>query len=86
MKCSLQLILPLIDDLDYYVQKGVGWALRETHSAYPSETKKLFNKEVLKLSSIAFTTSMEKMDKSSKEKYKELRKEARKSKSRRKKA
>ena len=27
-----------MSDKEYYVQKGVGWALREMHSVYPKET------------------------------------------------
>ncbi|MEC7275756.1 MAG: DNA alkylation repair protein [Bdellovibrionota bacterium] len=61
----------------YYLQKAIGWCLREYSKAYPSRYSKLMNKIVLKLSSTAFTTSVEKCERPQKEKWKALRKESR---------
>jgi 3-methyladenine DNA glycosylase AlkD len=57
-----RLITPLIGDKEYYVQKGVGWTLRELHNVYPDESRAYFKKHIRSLSSIAFSTAIEKMD------------------------
>jgi len=56
------LITPLLADKEYYVQKGVGWALREWHTVYPVETLAWLKAHIRSLSSIAFTISIEKLD------------------------
>ncbi|MCH8049672.1 DNA alkylation repair protein [Patescibacteria group bacterium] len=77
-------ILPLIkarlDDQDIYVQKAVGWALRECGNCYPKETGNFIKKYVTDLSSIAFTTSTEKWSRKEKEPLKKKRKAFRKKK------
>jgi 3-methyladenine DNA glycosylase AlkD len=57
-----ELITPLLPDKEYYVQKGVGWALRELHTVYPNETLAWLKQDIKLLSSIAFTIAIEKMD------------------------
>jgi 3-methyladenine DNA glycosylase AlkD len=57
-----QLIAPLLTDKEYYVQKGVGWTLRELHTVYPNETLAWLKQDIKLLSSIAFTIAIEKMD------------------------
>ncbi|MDB5123281.1 MAG: alkylation repair enzyme [Mucilaginibacter sp.] len=57
-----QLITPLLTDKEYYVQKGVGWALRELHTVYPNETLPWLKQHIRSVSSIAFTIAIEKMD------------------------
>ncbi len=57
-----QLIAPLLPDKEYYVQKGVGWALRELHTVYPNETLAWLKQDIKLLNSIAFTIDIEKMD------------------------
>lgn len=69
------LITGLLSDKEYYVQKGVGWALREMHNVYPKETKAYLEKNIRKVSSIAFTIAMEKMGEAEKNKFKALRKQ-----------
>jgi 3-methyladenine DNA glycosylase AlkD len=71
------LITPLLNDKEYYVQKGVGWALRELHNAYTDETLAYFREHIHDISSIAFTAAMEKMQATEKEQLKLLRKEKR---------
>ena len=70
-------ILPLIEallaDPDVYVQKGVGWALRETAHAYPEATHKFLQANITQLSSVAFSSATEKLSKSKKQKLKDLR-------------
>lgn len=67
----------LIEDEHYYVQKGVGWTLRESIQAYPKETYQFVEKHLEKLSSIAFTTVMEKVPSIKKNIYKKNRAQAR---------
>jgi 3-methyladenine DNA glycosylase AlkD len=56
------LIANLLGDKAYYVQKGVGWSMREVYNLYPDETFTWLKKCVKELSSIAFSTVIEKMD------------------------
>ncbi|MEQ9364735.1 MAG: DNA alkylation repair protein [Leptospirales bacterium] len=71
-------ILPLVENLladsDSYVQKGVGWTLRETGRAYPRETLAFLYKHIRALSPAAFSAATEKISKSEKRKLKDLRK------------
>jgi 3-methyladenine DNA glycosylase AlkD len=57
-----RLIAPLLPDKEYYVQKGVGWTLRELHTVYPNETLAWLKQDIKLLSSIAFAIVIEKMD------------------------
>jgi 3-methyladenine DNA glycosylase AlkD len=57
-----QLITPLLADKEYYVQKGVGWSLRELHTVYPKETLPWLKAHIKQVSAIAFTIAIEKMD------------------------
>lgn len=70
----ISLIEPLLSDEDYYVQKGVGWTLRELGVVYPKEQKAFINKHLADISATAFTAAVEKWDKAEKEKLKILRK------------
>lgn len=56
------LLTPLLADKEYYVQKGVGWTLRELHTVYPAETLAWLKRDIKLVSSIAFTIAIEKMD------------------------
>jgi len=57
-----QLITPLLTDKAYYVQKGVGWSLRELHTVYPEAAVAWLKEHVKALSSIAFIIAIEKMN------------------------
>lgn len=46
---------------DYYVQKGVGWTLREMHNVYPEKTFKFLEKNIKSISSIAWVAATEKL-------------------------
>jgi 3-methyladenine DNA glycosylase AlkD len=64
------LIASLLKDKEYYVQKGVGWALRELHTVYPAQTLSFLKSNIKLVSSIAFTIAMEKMDTATKDSLK----------------
>jgi hypothetical protein len=68
-----QLISPLLADKAYYVQKGVGWSLRELRTVYPTETLPWLKAHIKFISSIAFTIAMEKMDAVTRSELKVLR-------------
>lgn len=70
----IRLIDPLLEDEEYYVQKGVGWALREVNNVYPKETGKFLDQHIRRISAIAFTAATEKIDAAVKEKLKQKRK------------
>lgn len=70
----LSMVKSLILDEDYYVQKGVGWTLREAGNAYPKETYQFLMKNIRDLSSYAFSAATEKLSSAQKEKLKKLRK------------
>jgi len=69
-----QLITPLLADKEYYVQKGVGWSLRELRNVYPDETFAWLKTHITLVSSIAFTIALEKIDDDARAELKALRK------------
>lgn len=69
-----QLVSPLLADKEYYVQKGVGWTLREMRNVYPKETLAWLKAHVKQISPIAFTISIEKLDVESVNELKRIRK------------
>lgn len=66
-------IEPLLDDDEYYVQKGLGWTLREIGNAYPGETSVFMEKHAARLSPLAWTGATRKLSKAEKQKLKRLR-------------
>jgi len=68
------LLTPQLEVDHYYVQKAVGWTLRELTQAYPRETAKYMDKHLYKISSDAFSASIEKLPKGRKEELKKKRK------------
>lgn len=73
----ISFITPLLYDEDYYVQKGVGWTLREIHNVYPMATLEYLYANLHLLTPIAFSTSTEKIDKAAKTRMKVERKKLR---------
>lgn len=71
-------ITPHLKKDHYYLQKAIGWNLRELSRAYPKEQWKYLNQHLLDLSPTAFTTAVEKIPESKKRPLKEKRKQARK--------
>ena len=71
----IKFIDKLLDDKEDYVQKGVGWALKELYQVYPEETLKYLEKNIKKISAIAFSPATEKLEKKDKERLKKIRKQ-----------
>ncbi len=76
-KLSLMLLV-LLKDENYFVQKGVGWTLREMGNVYPDETLALLTGNIAIINPTAFTAAIEKLTIANKEQLKQLRKAARK--------
>ena len=74
----LPLVEALLQDDDVYVQKAVGWTLRETGNVYTKDAEAFIKKHVLDISSTAWSAATEKWPKSKKEPLKLKRKNARK--------
>ena len=70
----IRFVIELIDDKEYYVQKGVGWTLKELYNIYPCETIEFIERNIKKISPIAFVSATEKLEKAEKEKLKRMRK------------
>ena len=70
----IRLIDSIVNDNEYYVQKAIGWSLKELFNVYPAETLKYLNDNIEKISAIAFSPATEKIDKLEKEKLKRKRK------------
>ncbi|MFP6807505.1 MAG: DNA alkylation repair protein [Pseudomonadales bacterium] len=68
----------LLADKDYYVQKGVGWTLREIYNVYPAQALEFIEHHIGELSALAFSSSTEKLDKKTKARLKTKRKALRK--------
>lgn len=68
-----QLVYPLLKDKEYFVQKAVGWTLRESYNVYPKQTFIFIEENIRNITPVAFTTCLEKMT----EKQKQLLKQKR---------
>ena len=79
-KDIIALVEPHLKKDHYYLQKSIGWNLRELSRAYPKEHWKFLTKNLLILSPTAYTTAVEKIPKAKKEPLKLKRREARKKK------
>jgi 3-methyladenine DNA glycosylase AlkD len=77
LKKILTLVQPQLEFEHYYVQKGVGWTLRETFNVYPEPTFLFMEKYIKKISAHAFSAATEKMTIQQKEHLKRLRKNKR---------
>ncbi len=73
-KFVIALIENLLHDKEYFVQKAVGWTLRESYNVYPKETYAFLLQHITSISPYAFTASTEKMSEKEKSVLKEKRK------------
>jgi hypothetical protein len=77
---ALALVKNLIADPHYFVQKAVGWSLREIHRVDPKAQQKFLEKNLARLTGIAFSTATERYPAAAKEALKIRRQKKRKSK------
>lgn len=73
----IRFVDPLCMDPAFYVQKAIGWTLRETYNLYPQKTYAYLMRNFSKISSQAFSSSTEKLKKHDKQKLLILRKSKR---------
>jgi 3-methyladenine DNA glycosylase AlkD len=69
----VELVTPLLHDKNYYVQKGIGWTLRELGNVYPEQTWDFLQENSLHISATAFSAATEKLEKEQRELLKEMR-------------
>ena len=58
---ATELVNPHFEAPEYYVQKAVGWTIREMYNVYPEETVRYIHLNNSKLSSIAWVAATEKL-------------------------
>ncbi len=58
----ISFVQPLLSDSEYYVQKGIGWTLREIYNIYPKETIVFIEKNLIQIAPIAYSAATEKLD------------------------
>ncbi len=63
---TINLVQNLVHDDSYFVQKAVGWTLREIFNVYPKETFKYLTENINSISGSAFTAATEKLTASQK--------------------
>ena len=73
----LPLVAALLDDEAYYVQKGVGWTLREAFNLYPEETLAFLRQQAGTIDPRAFSAATEKLTPAEKSEIKARRKRVR---------
>lgn len=73
-KTIISLVSTQLHAQEYYVQKGLGWTLRETYNVYPILTYKFVLSNFSRISPVAFTAAIEKMTAKEKDILKQKRK------------
>lgn len=76
-KVLIKMVEPLISDKAYYVEKGVGWTLREIGNIYPKEQEKFLFENANKICAYGYSAGTEKWDKTKREELKAIRKAGR---------
>lgn len=73
-----EIVLPMVercvDDQRYYMQKATGWVLREMHRSYPDEIEEFLTTHLPRIGNNALTRAVERMDKSAREDWRDLKK------------
>jgi 3-methyladenine DNA glycosylase AlkD len=75
----IALVNPLLESSHPYVQKGVGWTLREIGNVYPRETYDYLMRNVSRLAPVSYSYATEKLEGAKKERLVTARKKQRKS-------
>ena len=70
----IELITNLLDDKEYYVQKGLGWALREASNVYYEYTFDFIQQHIKQIKPAAYSAAIEKLLPQHKEMVKVMRK------------
>lgn len=78
-KQLVSFITPLLKDKEYYVQKGIGWTLREIYNLFPKETLRYIESNLEVIHPNAYSAAVEKLSPAKKKELREKRKSLRKS-------
>jgi 3-methyladenine DNA glycosylase AlkD len=70
---TLPLIENLLDDDHFYVQRGVGWALRECYNVEPKATMRFLNKHIGRVAPIGYYAAVERLSPKEKARLLKLR-------------
>jgi 3-methyladenine DNA glycosylase AlkD len=73
----ISFIKPLLHDVEYYVQKAIGWTLREIYNVYPKETIAFLEKNLYQITPIAYSAATEKLERDLKSRFNNNRKKYR---------
>ncbi len=73
----ISFVEPLLSDDEYYVQKAVGWTLREIGNAYPGDTERFLKDHVVAIHPLAWSAATQKLNKESKAKLNDVRRSSR---------
>ena len=73
----ISFVTPLLDDTDIYVQKALGWTVREIGNAYPREAADFMRRHAAKLAPPAWTSATKNLDADSKAELRAIRKQGR---------
>jgi 3-methyladenine DNA glycosylase AlkD len=60
-KLAVQLVNPHFSAKEYYVQKAVGWTIREMYNVYPVETVRYIENNLHQITPIAWVAASEKL-------------------------
>ncbi len=63
----------LLNDKEYYVQKGVGWTLKELYQVYPKPTFEYLKKNIKRIKPAAYSHAIEKLTTKERAELKKLR-------------
>lgn len=74
---TLPLIEALLDDSHFYVQRAVGWALRECYNVDPQNTLLFLEKNITRVAPAGYYAATEKLNAATKRRLLEKRKKAR---------
>ncbi len=69
----ISFVEPLLSDDEYYVQKAVGWTLREIGNAYPRDTERFLKEHAVAIHPLAWSAATQKLNKDLKAKLNDLR-------------
>jgi len=57
----INMVEPLLRDPEYYVQKGIGWTIREIYNAYPEQAVDFIARKNLEIAPAAWQATSEKL-------------------------
>ncbi|MGM0601318.1 MAG: DNA alkylation repair protein, partial [Candidatus Rifleibacteriota bacterium] len=75
-KVMIKMVKNLLDDKAYYVQKGIGWTIREIYNCYPELTISFIKNHIKQIAPAAWQATSEKLPKDLRKKLVKQRRQA----------